>query len=398
MKLVFISNYMTMHQLPFCLELYNELGDDFTFIEVDEIEAERVNMGWQSDFKKYSFIKKYEDASSPLLIENCDVLLCGSVHICYIKNRLKGDKITFRYFERLYKKGRIHALSPRGYIRKLMEHTWTRNKNVYLLCAGAYVPADFDMFFSYPGRKLKWGYFPKGEDLSFEELMAIKKKNDKANILWTGRFLKWKQPVMVVLMAQLLRLKAFDFHITMIGDGEEKAEVEKYIEYYELSDYITLLGFMDASRVREYMRQADVYICTSNFAEGWGAVINEAMSSACEVVASAGAGASGYLITHEFNGLIYDTFDPEDLCHEVMKVLWDKKFAHDIALNGYETMRDEWSPKEAATRFLEMSNSLMAGEGLLPYEHGPLSMAYKLAPANGYYCFTADCGESIWRE
>lgn len=32
MKVVFISNFLTHHQVPFCLEMQKRLGDDFKFI------------------------------------------------------------------------------------------------------------------------------------------------------------------------------------------------------------------------------------------------------------------------------------------------------------------------------------------------------------------------------
>lgn len=48
---------------------------------------------------------------------------------------------------------------------------------------------------------------------------------------------------------------------------------------------------MKASEVRSYMEKADIYLFTSDFNEGWGAVLNESMNSGCAVVASHAIGS-----------------------------------------------------------------------------------------------------------
>ena len=37
MKIIFISNFLTHHQLPFCLEMVERYGDDFKFISTIKI-------------------------------------------------------------------------------------------------------------------------------------------------------------------------------------------------------------------------------------------------------------------------------------------------------------------------------------------------------------------------
>ena len=154
MKVTFITNYLTHHQLPFAEEMYRLLGEDFTFLATNAMEKERIAMGWQLDPGKYPFVKEHDAdyGLSEHLIMDSDVLICGGTHFSYIEKRVEQGKLTFRYFERLYKKGRQYAFLPSSYIRKWKEHTKYRKEPVYLLCAGAYVASDFRLFFSYPGK------------------------------------------------------------------------------------------------------------------------------------------------------------------------------------------------------------------------------------------------------
>ena len=53
MKLVFVSNFINIHQIPLCEEFYKLLGEDFIFIETTPVDANRIEMGF--DRKEYKY-------------------------------------------------------------------------------------------------------------------------------------------------------------------------------------------------------------------------------------------------------------------------------------------------------------------------------------------------------
>lgn len=373
MKVVFITNYMTHHQLPFCLELYKLLGDEFTFIATNVMEDERKNMGWGSSVEDYPFIHVFQDYVYDELIETADVLLCGGTDTVYIRNRLKdSSKLTFRYFESLYKTGRIHAFRPRGYRKKLKEHTAFRNNPVYLLCAGAYVPGDFNLFFAYPDKMYKWGYFTQSSTDSYEEICS--KKSDELTLLWTGRMIDWKHPTDAVRAFRKLCDAGMAHKMIMIGEGPERANVEELLGKYGLSDKVELHDFMRPDEVREYMKRSHIYLMTSDRQEGWGAVVNEAMDSGMIVVGSNKAGSVPYLIDSGVNGFIYKSGNIDSLTKAIISGIESMKSSNSIGRSAYDTLHDLWSPEQAAKRFLDLSEKLMAGEAFF-YDDGPLSKA-----------------------
>ena len=79
MKINFISNYINHHQIPFCDCLYRKLGEDFTFIQTEPMEEERVKMGWAVDARSIPYVHLlYEEPEVCRgLIEDCDLLLAG---------------------------------------------------------------------------------------------------------------------------------------------------------------------------------------------------------------------------------------------------------------------------------------------------------------------------------
>lgn len=46
MKVTFVSNYINHHQIPLSNVLFRELGKDYTFIQTEKMEEERVQLGW----------------------------------------------------------------------------------------------------------------------------------------------------------------------------------------------------------------------------------------------------------------------------------------------------------------------------------------------------------------
>lgn len=382
MKIAFVSNYMTHHQKPFCDAMYRRLGGDFSFIAANKMEEERKNMGWSTEenkSEKIPYLSYYDDNAelANKVITEADFAINGGLHGVYIADRLKQKKPSFRYYERLYKTGTLRAYNPKTFLRNRREHTAYKNDPIYLLCAGGYVPYDFSIFGGYPNKMLKWGYFTAKEEESFSDILA---KKEKHSILWTGRMLSWKHPEQVIFAALLLKGENLDFHLTMIGEGEARPLVESLIKENGLEDYVTLLPFMKPEEVRAYMKKSEIYLLTSDFEEGWGAVLNEAMSSGCAVVASHAAGATSYLLPEDgLKGFIYSSGEVGELASDIYDLLEKEEKRINMAERAYETMASLWSPEEAAERFLDFCDGLQKGEERF-YSAGPMSRAEILKP------------------
>ncbi|WP_051233688.1 glycosyltransferase family 4 protein [Butyrivibrio sp. NC3005] len=382
MQFLFISNYINHHQIPLCNELYQELGDDFIFMQTQPMEEERIKMGWGQNVKNLPYVRMYMDniKESIRLIENADVVLLGWTEDADVRNKClqrPGDgKLLLRMSERIYREGRWKAISPKGLISKYREHIRFRKKNVYMLCNGAYVAGDFSLIGAYPDKMLKWGYFPELKEYSKTDIYEMKKDNKVPYILWTGRYMKGvKHPEFAVLLARYLKEKGYKFRLDMIGDGEQKEEVEAIIKENNLGDYVKLLGFLPPDEVRTYMEKADIYLFTSNHLEGWGAVVNEAMNSACAVVAGSDAGAVPYLIKDGENGLIYEGENIEQFFKKVEMLINSEELRKKLGKNAFDTIYKTWNAKIAARRLVRFSNHLLHDTPYEKYTIGPLSKA-----------------------
>lgn len=362
-RFVFVSNYINHHQIPFCNAMDERLEGAFVFVQTEPMEEERVRMGWQVQ-TKLPYVKYYyeEPELCRQFILTAPMVLFGGVDDeSYIQERLQSGSPVIRYSERLYKEGQWKAVSPRGLLKKYHDHTRYRKKPVYLLCAGAYVPSDFHIVRAYPGKMLKWGYFPETRHYDVECLMEKKKTGD---ILWAARFLDWKHPEMALRCARYLKEKGLSFHMKIVGDGEQRPLVERLLAEYGLSDCVTLLGYRGPDEVRGLMEESAVYIATSDRKEGWGAVINEAMNSGCAVVASHLMGAAPYLIRQGENGFLYESEKPMQLYTYVERLLRDRALCERLGRAAVTDIENIWNAEKAAERLLQFCETReTAGEG-----------------------------------
>ena len=379
MKITFYSNFLTHHQLPFCLEMYKKYGEDFKFVSMEKINQERISLGYKDMDNDYPFVlkayeskEKYNEATK--LAVDSDIVIAGSTPTDdYIKERLKQDKITFRYYARIFYNGVLSIFdfenSKKVYDRHLK---YKKNKNLYLLCASSYGPNDFNELGMYKNKCFKWGYFPETKIYNVEDLLK-QKENEKIEIIWVGRFIKEKHPEYVVKLAQKLKEKNYNFEIKMIGNGELLEKTKSQIEKYNLTNQIKLVGAVKSDKVRLYMEKANIFICTSDKNERWGVVLNEAMNSGCAVIAYKGIGGVPFLIKNNENGLAYTSLD--DFYKKTMKVMDDKALREKLSKNAYKTISEVWTAKVAVQNFEKLVKSII-DEKPNPGKEGPASTAY----------------------
>lgn len=379
MKIVFYSNFLTHHQLPFCQEMYKKYGDEFKFVSTEKINEERISLGYKNMDDDYPFVlkayeneEKYDEALK--LAVDSDVAIIGSTTSdIYAKERLKQDKLTFRYYARIFYNG-VFSIFDFKNLKKVYDRhfKYRKNKNLYLLCASSYSPNDFNKLGMYIDKCFKWGYFPECKTYNIEELIA-KKENDIVKILWVGRFIKEKKPQYVVKLAKKLKQNKINFKIEMLGNGKLFDKIQKQIKNNNLEKEIKLVGSVKSDKVREYMEKSNIFICTSTKWERWGVVLNEALNSGCAVVANKDIGGVPFLIGNNKNGIAYNN-SFKDFYEKTLKLIEDKKLREEYSINAYNAITNLWTAKNAADNFEKLVKTILENKENVVKE-GPASTA-----------------------
>lgn len=381
MKLVFISNFYNHHQKPLADELYSIIGEGYHIIETEKISQERLDMGWGGESKPPYVLSFNEDnAGCQRIIDEADVAIIGSAPRALVEPRLKADKLTFYYSERPYKKMPPFYKLVVHFLRNLKDII--RHKNLYILCASAYASADFAKVYTFVDKAYKWGYFTELKE--YEDIDALIDKKTTNSILWTGRFIGWKHPEFAIEVAKKLKADGYDFKLNMIGVGALEEQIRELIEREGLSDCVEMLGSMRPEEVREHMEKSEIFLFTSDRNEGWGAVLNESMNSACAVVANSAIGSVPFLMKDGENGWMYRDGDINDLYNKVRGLLDNPEERKKLSQNAYKTMLCEWNAKNATNKFLELCKLMQNGQYKpFPFKDGVCSKAEILE--DGWY-------------
>lgn len=379
MKIAFVSNFYNHHQKPVADELYSMTGVEYHFIETAKISEERLKMGWGREEKPTYVLQSYTDQTAKencqRIIDEADVVITGSAPRSLLETRLKNKKLTFYYSERIYKKKPPAYKYPVHFLKNLKNIICY--KNLYILCASAYTSADYAKVFTFKNKAYKWGYFTLAKN--YDDIDALIDKKMPNSILWVSRYLALKHPEHVVEVAKRLKADGYSFKLTMIGTGELEEWTRDLIEKENLSDYVKMLGSMKPEEVREYMENSEIFLFTSDRNEGWGAVLNESMNSACAVVANSVIGSVPFLMKDKENGFMYKDCDVDDLYRKVKILLDDSKQRKSISKSAYKTINEEYNPRNAAKKFVKLCEIMLKGEYKpFPFKDGVCSKAEEL--------------------
>lgn len=373
MTISFFSNYMNEHQLPLADEFHKILGDKFKFICTTEIPEFRKSYRSYIERPYIIDVARNPSCMSDVhkLIEESDVVIVGCAPFNWFWKRQFANKLTFYASERILKTKFRQYFYWLGFWEAWKKYTRFRDKRTYMLCASAFCASDMNRYFAFPDKCYKWGYFTNVKDIDID-LILSKKKGLKTKLMWCGRFIDWKHPELAIELANRLKMNGETFELNMYGNGPLLESVQKQVLKYNLENYVFLKGSVPNKEIELSMREHHIFLFTSDQNEGWGAVANEAMSNGCVLVGADKIGSVPFLLSKEKNGMIFKSKDIDSLYSQVMKLIKSPELCDEYARNAYYTMKNLWSPENAAKRLLELIQNLQNGKEIIFFD-GPCS-------------------------
>ena len=365
MVISFFTRYATHHVLPWCERLYELTDGNFYLVETEAFPQFRIDQGYENwgqqlDWCINAVTDDDGEARALSLAVNSDVVIFGGGSYKYQDLRFEDpNRLSIKMKERLYKDGFEEMTNPDTIKKMYKKHGKYVDKNLYYLCAGTYTAYDvhYQGFEEY--RLLKWGYFPPTTIHDPEEFVCTAK--DSYEMLWIGNMESNKMPEVILPILKSLRAKGYPVNLSYIGSGEHLEMLKQTVCDLEIQDYVRFCANIPWYAVREKMHEADICLCTSNYAEGWGAVISESMNEGCITVASYASGASCYLIEHGENGFLYEHDNPSELENVLAYIIDNYEKMARVRKNAYRTLTEEWTGKNAAERLYNTIRHLLEG-------------------------------------
>lgn len=363
MKLAFFNNTLNHHQVHVADEFYRLLGDKFIYISTAPDSTLNLKGGNNYNSRPY-LLHGAESESHHLkaieLARTADICVFGAQSLPYALERARQQNcgLSFELGERWLKKDWLNIFSPRLLKWWISYQSRLRFKPFYKLNASAFASKDHARLHSYIGRCYKWGYFteidsefeiPDGKEASFPETLRL---------MWCSRFLKWKHPELPIIVASRLKEKRYDFILDMYGSGIQENATKDLVSRLGIEEIVRFHGNIPNFQVIRAMREHHIFLFTSDRHEGWGTVANEAMSNGCVLVGSDAIGSIPYLIKEGENGLIFKSGSADSLEQKICWLINHPKEAHQMRIKALKSMRELWSPRNAAESFLRLADDM----------------------------------------
>ncbi len=177
--------------------------------------------------------------------------------------------------------------------------------------------------------------FPATQDLAKPDKFPI----SDIIIGTIANFYKTKGLEYLIQAGQLLQTSQPDVKIIIIGDGDERKNLEKLIKQLKLQDKIFLTGAIE--NAAQLLPAFNIYV-SSSVKEGFPFSILEAMSTNLPIIAT-NVGGIPEMIKHEQNGLLIPASDSQALASAIIRLLNQPEFAKNLAAQAQKDVSQNFS-------------------------------------------------------
>lgn len=365
-RFVLYTVCVSPHQLPLMREMIDLLGvENCYYVSAEKLEYGRRELGWCEENETWILFEHDDQKRARELLSECEVLMSGIRDFDLFDYRAKSGRKTLYASERWFKPillsffgGKLSLGLPGWfkifhptYMKKVLrfrrlltaQHenrfyyfpiSMNAARDASLICcgkrsieferkAGGLVLQGEKVNGAYWKSRLRlWAYFVSPSDWSENKLKSLRAKQyrevstDKRvlRILWVGRMLALKNVDKLVKAVQYLCLAYSDIisvHLTLVGDGPEKARLVRLAEGLP----IEFRPFVPISEVRDIMREHDLYVFCSNGFDGWGAVVSEALEEQMPVAASRESGVGATILSE---GCVFDCQNVKQIADRIL--------------------------------------------------------------------------------
>lgn len=148
-----------------------------------------------------------------------------------------------------------------------------------------------------------------------------------------------------------------NYTLMIVGDGEQRQELENFAAENNLTEQIQWMGYIDYEQVGAYYQLADVFVFPT-LEDVWGLVAVEAMMFGKPILCSKWAGAAEMVVEEE-NGYVFDPHHPEILADLMQKFIDNPNLIPQMGKKSQEIMANH-TPEAVAKSLAEVVEFVLA--------------------------------------
>lgn len=168
-----------------------------------------------------------------------------------------------------------------------------------------------------------------------EEISDIIFDKETINICSVAKIVKTKGFDRLARIQKKMKDEGYKIHFYIIGEGDQRVSIEKYVNENNLADSFTFLGYKE--NPYKYMKKCDLYVCSS-LREGFSTAVTEALIVGVPVVSTNCSGAKELLGENNEYGIVTENTE-YDLYQGIKRIIDSSELLRSYRIKSRERGR-----------------------------------------------------------
>lgn len=320
--LIFWQNIPSLHQAPLIRAVADRWDGNVLVVTEDDVRDARRREGWHGpDFGEAQLLVQPGRAERRAQLRaagNRGIHIFTGFHAypetSWTLRLALRSSATVGIFAEAGRHNDGKVRPPLRYLR-YHRHALRLGKRLDLLLTPGEIGSRWYRRCGFPMSKIaNFPYYVEADDVPSSD--PLPETRDTVELLFVGRLIH-RKAVDVLLDALAGLSDEKPWRLTIIGSGPCQQELRSRASRSRIGDRIEWRGNEPNTEVRRIMSEVDCLILPSRF-DGWGAVVNEALSCGTRVITSNACGAADF-VRHGRAGRIVRTDDAISLREAIAK-------------------------------------------------------------------------------
>ena len=183
------------------------------------------------------------------------------------------------------------------------------------------------------------------------------------NIFYVGRFVITKRVDRLLSALKSALAQDANVHLVLVGDGDQRPNIEQELMQLGLQDHVTLLG--ERNNVPALLKQRAHILALASDEEGFPNVVIEAMAAGIPVITTP-AGDSGIIVEDGVTGYVVDYKDTDRMAERIVSLANNEAERQRLGANGRKQVEAKYSYEtlafQALSVFQQVAGSTRTGD------------------------------------
>lgn len=175
-------------------------------------------------------------------------------------------------------------------------------------------------------------YNPLAVKTTESEEASIQLNPNQKKVVAMGRLTPQKGFDLLLKAFSLINTKFLDWQLIILGEGEERKQLEQLIQKLEIDEQVIMPGLID--NPFPILKQCDLFILSSRY-EGFGNVIIEAMACGLPVISTNCPSGPKEIITSGDNGILVPNQEINSLAKAMADLMSNPERRQKLSKNAY---------------------------------------------------------------